>query len=323
MSHYYNDTDPFACEWLGNLIAAGELPGGTVDNRSITEVLPDDLEGFAQCHFFAGVGGWPLALNLAGWPASVSVWSGSCPCQPFSQAGKQLGEDDPRHLWPHFFRLIRECRPDTVFGEQVANAIGHGWLDGISADLEGEGYAVGAVVLGAHSVGAPHIRQRLFWVADTDRERAGSGNSREQGDQAEHRRNRFTVDGETDGLGNTNSGKSSITQEQSAREKFEATARTSGHYIHCRDGKTRRVPDPVSGIQPLAHGIPRKLGPPLTGMGPVGIRAARANRVGRLRGYGNAIMPTLTVEFIRAYMEISGTQDANNDEDTEGADVQD
>jgi DNA (cytosine-5)-methyltransferase 1 len=165
--NYYNEFDKHAAAWLRELITAGLIPAGEVDERSITEVQSDELDGFTQCHFFAGVAGWSYALQLAGWPADVPVWTGSCPCQPYSQAGKRKGDADERNLWPHFYRLIRECKPNAIFGEQVASAIGHGWLDGVSADLENEGYAVGAVVLGAHSVGAPHIRQRLYWVADT------------------------------------------------------------------------------------------------------------------------------------------------------------
>jgi DNA (cytosine-5)-methyltransferase 1 len=169
--NYYNEHDPKAAAWLRELIAQNLIPAGEVDERSIIAVSPGDLQHYTQCHFFAGIGGWSLALQLAGWPATRPVGTGSCPCQPFSAAGKGLGEDDERHLWPVFFHLIRDCRnlgqpwAFTVFGEQVANAIGKGWLDGISADLESEGYACGAVVLGAHSVGAPHIRQRLCWVA--------------------------------------------------------------------------------------------------------------------------------------------------------------
>lgn len=169
--NYYNEFDPKAAAWLRELIAAGLIPAGEVDTRSICGVRPEDLQGFTQCHFFAGIGGWPYALSLAGWPADRPVWTGSCPCQPFSAAGKGLGTSDARHLWPVFFNLIRECRPVTVFGEQVERAIGHGWLDGVSADLEKEGYTCGSVVLGAHSVGAPHIRQRLYWVANATAQR--------------------------------------------------------------------------------------------------------------------------------------------------------
>jgi len=166
--NYYNEHDPKAAAWLRELINAGLIPTGDVDERSIVDLQPDELRGYTQCHFFAGIGGWSLALQLAGWPADRPVWTGSCPCQPFSSAGKGLGDKDERHLWPVFFNLIRECRPDAVFGEQVASAIGKGWLDGIQADLESEDYACGSVVLGAHSVGSPHIRQRLYWVADSE-----------------------------------------------------------------------------------------------------------------------------------------------------------
>jgi DNA (cytosine-5)-methyltransferase 1 len=166
--NYYNEYDKKTAAWLRELIKAGLIPDGVVDERSITDVRSSDLAGYTQCHFFAGIGGWSLALQLAGWPSDRPVWTGSCPCQPFSTAGKGLAQADERHLWPVFFNLIKDCRPEHVFGEQVASAIGKGWLDGISADLGEEGYACGSAVLGAHSVGSPHIRQRLYWVADSN-----------------------------------------------------------------------------------------------------------------------------------------------------------
>jgi DNA (cytosine-5)-methyltransferase 1 len=165
MAAYYNEIDPHAAHWLRKLIAAGHIAPGDVDERSITDVRPDDLEGYTQCHFFAGIGGWSLALRLAGWPDDRPVWTGSCPCQPFSVAGKGKGIHDERHLWPEFARLIRERRPPTVFGEQVAGAAGLAWLDLVQSDLENFGYACGAADLPACSVGAPHRRQRLYWVA--------------------------------------------------------------------------------------------------------------------------------------------------------------
>src|SRR5215475_6796039 len=171
MTAYYNEIDPYAAQWLRNLIAAGLIAAGDVDERSIVDVRPDDLRSYRQCHFFAGIGGWSYALRLAGWDDARPVWTGSCPCQPFSGAGKRKAGADQRHLWPVWFRLIRECRPERVFGEQVEGASGLGWWDRVSADLEAEDYAVGAAVLGAHSVGAPHIRQRLFWMADAVGER--------------------------------------------------------------------------------------------------------------------------------------------------------
>ena len=164
---FYNDVDQNCCAWLSNLMDGGLIRPGTISDKSITELTPEMLNGYELAHFFAGIAGWDYALTLAGWqPSGAVTWTGSCPCQPFSAAGQRKGQDDARHLWPAWFRLIRECRPECVLGEQVAGAIGHGWLDGVCTDLEAEGYAVGQAVLGAHSVGAPHIRQRLYWVAD-------------------------------------------------------------------------------------------------------------------------------------------------------------
>jgi DNA (cytosine-5)-methyltransferase 1 len=162
MAAYYNEHDAYAAQWLRNLITKGLIANGEVDTRSIVDVHPDELRGFTQCHFFAGIGGWSHALRLAGWPDDRPVWTGSCPCQPFSVAGKGLGADDPRHLWPHFHRLIAARRPPVVFGEQVAGAAGYGWLDGVRSDLAGEGYACEAFDIPACAVDAPHIRSRLY-----------------------------------------------------------------------------------------------------------------------------------------------------------------
>lgn len=112
---YYNEHDPFAAQWLRNLIDKDLIARGDVDERDIQKVQGSDLDGYTQVHFFAGIGGWSYALRLAGWTDDRLVWTGSCPCQPFSCAGEQKGADDDRHLWPHLFRLIRECRPPTFF----------------------------------------------------------------------------------------------------------------------------------------------------------------------------------------------------------------
>ena len=163
--NYYNDIDPAACAVLRELASRNVIPPGDVDSRSIKDVTPDDLAGYTQCHFFAGAGLWPFAFRLAGWPDSRRGWSGSCPCQGESLAGKRLGADDPRHLWPDFHRLIRACRPPVVVGEQVAAAAGTHWLDGVCADLAVENYAARAVDIPACAVDAPHQRNRLYWIA--------------------------------------------------------------------------------------------------------------------------------------------------------------
>lgn len=289
MTAYYNEINPYAAQWLRNLIAAGLIADGDVDERDIKDVTADDLVGYDQCHFFAGIGGWSLALRLAGWPDDRPVWTGSCPCQPFSAAGKKRGLSDERHLWPAWFNLIREYRPVTVFGEQVETAINHGWLDLVCDDLEGEGYAVGTVGLPAACVGAPHIRQRLWIVAHAnDTGPQGRTGSQRAGQCA------TGACGMDDGMEHSPCERREETGKSCAgceKRLAGASAGTGGSgkspwsgadWIYCRDGKWRPV---EPGIVPLAHGIP--------------------GRVGALQAYGNAIVPQVAAEVIRAYMEIS------------------
>ena len=166
--HYYNENDEFAADWLETLIEWGEIPYGVVDRRSIVEVKARELSRHTQCHFFAGIGGWAYALKLAGVPPTERIWTGSCPCQPFSVMGLKKGEQDERHLWPVFHGLVDECHPPVVYGEQVASDDGLEWLSGVRADLQASGYEVGAADLAAAGVTAPHIRQRLYWVGDAN-----------------------------------------------------------------------------------------------------------------------------------------------------------
>jgi DNA (cytosine-5)-methyltransferase 1 len=164
MTALYNENNPYCAAWLRNLISAGLIAPGDVDERDIRDILPSDLEGYTQFHAFAGIGIWSLALRRAGWPDERPVWTGSCPCQPFSAAGKGGGFDDERHLWPAWHHLINVCRPDIVFGEQVASKDGLNWLDLVFDDMEAAGYAFGPFDRCSAGVGAPHIRQRLYFV---------------------------------------------------------------------------------------------------------------------------------------------------------------
>ncbi len=337
---YYNEIDPFAAAWLHNLMGAGEITDGVVDERSIIDVRPEDLVGFNRCHFFAGIGGWDYALQLAGWDGPI--WTGSCPCQPFSCAGKRQGEADDRHLWPEFARLIRECRPPVVLGEQVASKDGLRWLDGVFTDLEGAGYACGAGDLCAAGVGAPHIRQRLYWVAHPAGVRqqrlpeiAGAVGAGDGGTQVPQRwtsvepegsraagilwdgSDEFAfdyVDGLAHGVGIGSQGAEPAGGPPASLRQRPAEHGGTGdrlgnpdggelaehpeQLIPCRDGKVRRISSKPGDV-PLAHGIPRGLGrvqPALAGL----VNGARRNRVGRLEGYGNAIVPALAAEFIES-----------------------
>lgn len=368
MTAYYNEIDPYAAAWLRNLIDAGHIAPGVVDTRSIEDITPDDLRGYTQCHFFAGIGVWSHALRRAGWPDDKPVWTGSCPCQPFSAAGKGAGFADERHLWPAWHYLIEECRPPVVFGEQVASKDGLGWLDLVQADMEAAGYAVGPVDLCAAGIGAPHIRQRLWFVAERladavgiERERqpnvepsrvrgadvqpaerrdglgdlgasaggvADTGHSGLQGrssaergverqngqaaaygasggladaESSELQRGEDTRDGRagTTGSGGVHGGLADAATDGHTRDAGagrqagdrteqlcspDGPGPTNGHWraadwLFCRDGKWRPV---EPGTFPLAHGA--------------------ANRVGRLRAYGNAIVAQAAQEVITAYM---------------------
>ncbi len=168
---FYNDNEKYVAEWLRNLVLTCEISQGDVSEQSIADLEAWQLAGYDRVHMFAGIGGWDYALKLAGWPEDLPVWTGSCPCQPFSVAGKRKGVNDERHLWPYFFNLISQCKPPIVFGEQVASADGRKWLAGVFADLEALGYAVAGADLCAASVGAPHIRQRLYWLANAESKR--------------------------------------------------------------------------------------------------------------------------------------------------------
>ena len=285
---YYNEIDPYAAQWLRNLIAAGLIAPGVVDERSIEDVTPDDLRGFSQVHFFAGFGTWSLALRRAGRADDRPVWTGFCPCQPFSQAGKGKGFADERHLWPSMHWLVGQRRPFVVFGEQSGSADASDWIDLVQTDLEAMGYAFGAVAFPAASVGAPNIRDRAYWVADTD---SGSGYHRG------HVGQQPCAAGKNGWLADANRHRSQrgVSGGQDSQRKIingsVGCGGPTGHadplncfwkgadWLLCRDGKWRPV---EPGLKPLVDGA--------------------AARVGRIRAYGNAINVDAATAFIKAYM---------------------
>ena len=203
MKAYYNEFDPKAASWIRQLIANGLIMDGIVDDRSILEVFPSDLKGFTRHHFFAGIGGWELALQFANWHTDRPVCTASLPCQPFSVAGAQKGKEDERHLLPHFIELVKQCNFQTIFGEQVPGAIKHGWLDDLCTEMEREKYTVGSIVLTAAGEGAPHIRQRLYWVADSIDKGSQGRLSWGQDTEREAVSGHAGCGGTVDGMGNT------------------------------------------------------------------------------------------------------------------------
>jgi DNA (cytosine-5)-methyltransferase 1 len=301
--NYYNENDPQASAWLKELIAQGALPDGVVDDRSIEDVTPIELEPYVQCHFFAGIGGWPYALQLAGWPEDRPVWTGSAPCQPFSAAGKGGGIADERHLWPALFWLISQCRPAIVFGEQVASSDALGWWDVVSTDLEAADYACGGVDLCAAGVGAFHIRQRLYWVADS--ESLGRGFLDSENKRAtDGEKHPPSNDSQASSLADAGGQGLEIQRQQQAWGQCQTLERGSQvnpwqHpiWLPCRDGKARPA---QSGIFPLVNGVPADL---VCGSNPgMPANETAEARTMRLRGYGNAIVPQLAAQFIAAVM---------------------
>lgn len=306
--NYYNENDPKAAAWLRELIADKLMPIGCVDERSIEDVRPDELLGYTQCHFFAGIGGWSLALRLAGWPDDKPVWTGSCPCQPFSTSGKRKGVADERHLWPAFKWLIEQCGPTKVFGEQVASSDGRAWLSGVRVDLEALGYEVGAADLCAAGIGAPHIRQRLFWMGNSFR-KGSQRHPRYEHNGGESRR----VYKKEAGPAATTSRDSGLADRTSERQERgsspdgeEGRSGTGSGYwygavwIPCGDGKQRRI---KPGLSPLVDGLPRGVVPrSYQGMAIDADQTAEARGM-RISGYGNAIVPALAAEFIKATLE--------------------
>lgn len=184
---YYNDIEPFACAALRRNIARGRLGAGRVDDRSIVEVQPADLDGFTVCHFFAGIGGFELARLMAGWPDDRELWTGGFPCQDISCAGKGEGITGERSgLWFQFLRLIRSCRPARLLIENVPALRTRG-ADEVLDGLEREGYSARPIVVGAWAVGAPHRRNRVWIVCElSDAHRDGLGRIHGSAGQGTH-----------------------------------------------------------------------------------------------------------------------------------------
>ena len=214
----------------------------------------------------------PIGLLTAGYP-----------CQPFSVAGKQKGADDPRHLWPDIFRLVKECRPPIVLFENVEGHIRLG-LDEVWSNLEDEGYAVRTFNLPAAGVGAPHRRNRIwivgFNLAFTDSERLHGceeeGHHYNLNRMAEDELNdRDELRGETDRRGDPRS-TAVANPNLDGAQRYQP--QEGDHRGTLETGEVEQFweTDPStleSGVGRMAHGIPK--------------------RVDRVKALGNAIVPQI------------------------------
>ena len=305
MAAYYNENDAFAAEWLRKLIKRKLIADGDVDDRSILDVDAEDLKGYQQHHFFAGIGGWSLAARMAGWNDEDTLCTGSPPCQPFSLIGKYFGVNDERHLTPKWLELVATIRPAFIAGEQVGIAVTKDyWLDDLLDEMEAQGYATGAIVLPACGIGAPHIRQRLFFCGERmdDTKQPGlerhTGNGSAVGEQgrkhpqqAGHASTSSSIHHQSTSMDEVSGLRRMVvhdTQEARSRVPMPACGALEDISVQCWNG-TEYVAcaegwRPVKrGINPLADGLPTRMG----------LRRGRPPRTELLKGYGNAIVPQL------------------------------
>lgn len=326
MAAIYNEIDRNACAWLRQLIAMNKITSGNIAETSIHNMPGpwsawlEEPQCFAWVHWFAGIGGWDLALQMAGWPKHKQIWTASCPCQPYSIAGKQKGNSDERDLWPDFFRVVKHFRPTTVVGEQVSSAIRAGWMDRLQKDMEAEGYTVGHIVLGAHSVNAPHQRQRLYWFATTK-------NLVPNADANEHRcPEQFNESREWDSsepghcpvidwsdIRNSRlddfSGERRERRRRIHRVSKNARINKAGNwqewerFVSKSDGKSRPI---EPGVAPVVDGLPRGVVPSSYRGLEIDANNSAEARTMRIRGYGNAIVPQVAATFVRGLMDMIG-----------------
>ena len=212
--------------------------------------------------------------------APIDIITGGYPCQPFSVAGSQRGEKDKRHLWPEMFRLVKECKPTWVIGENVSGHIKLG-LDTVLQDLESEGYTVRAFSISASSVGANHQRERVWIIAYANME-----NTRQHGRRIESTWNTESIGSGTSeetqwstnsnkingsGEGATLVGESSDTNSQrlQGRRPEQQLRKDETERPTSWDGWWEFEPD----VGRVANGIPK--------------------RVDRLKGLGNSLVPAI------------------------------
>jgi len=285
---------------------------------------------------FSGIGGFDLAAEWMGWnntfhcewmpfprkvlshyfPNSISyeditktdftihrgtigILSGGFPCQPYSHAGKRLGKEDERHLWPHMLRVISEVKPTYVVGENVrglTNWNGGMVFEEVCVDLESQGYTVQPILLPACAVGAPHRRDRIWFVAsDTLRLRQHERSCDNEEQPNKRRFNALNDTSENVEYGIASNTNSSDNKTWTQREVLEQSNREASNgfiNVECRN-QWKNFPT-QSPICSGDDGLPAELD---------GITFSKW-RNESIKGYGNAICPQVAFEIFKVIAEM-------------------
>ena len=206
----------------------------------------------------------------------IDIITGGYPCQPFSVAGRKKGEDDPRHLWPEYFRLVKECRPTWVIGENVSGHIKLG-LDTVISDLESEDYTVRPFSISASSIGANHQRERVWIVANSRRPRGPWSELREENENETRKENANQFE------------RSSSTSSSSADTNGKGSQRYGSEYQLRKSQEERKTSwsrwwEFEPNVGRVAYGIPK--------------------RVDRLKSLGNSLVPQIPYYIGKTILEV-------------------
>ena len=253
------------------------------------------------------------------WRTDDIILTGGFPCQPYSAAGKRLGKEDDRHLWPEMLRIIREVQPTWVVGENVYGIIS--WNEGlvfneVQADLEAEGYEVQPYVLPAVAVNAPHRRDRVWFVAHkygaglqaqgAELETAGIEQYRKLGGLTSHSKSersrqfasknqrqqdrRFDNNGTISNASNTSIKRLQGSQDKGITQRMRSRSEQQPSRFFCTDWQNFPTQSPICGGD---DGLPTELD---------GITFSKW-RNESIKGYGNAIVPQVALQIFKAIQQ--------------------
>ena len=217
---------------------------------------------------------------------SIDIITGGYPCQPFSVAGRKKGEEDPRHLWPEYFRLIKELRPTWVIGENVSGHIKLG-LDTVIEDLESEDYSVRPFSISASSIGANHQRERIWILAHSRRSQWPRAELRGENENETRKENanQFERSSSTSEVDVANTNNERLQRQWQSRNQFTPrfnSSRESSEEGQRTVGQGWWESEPNMGR--VAHGVPK--------------------RVDRLKSLGNSLVPQIPYYIGKTILEV-------------------